>query len=265
MSGTNMPELKNYFIAYFDILGYKSFFTDENDHHIFLQDLLSVLHEVKNQLKQMKNYIENVQYRAFSDNFIFYFEEDKQDEFDDFNALSTLAFLMSSIQKKILEQYDILVRGAITKGEFYANDSIVFGKGLIRAVEIEADKAIYPRIVIDKNIFHLNPAHYLMWNNIIKKDDDGENYVDYFSEYAPFVDIIVVRKKIIKLVSKFCKYPAHYSQDKAITQRERLITKYLWLLEKFNKACDNKYKIDFELKLNTRLLKTEVVCSDSKV
>lgn len=259
MNVTNKPKLKNYYIAYFDILGYKSFFIDENDHQKLLQDILNIVRDVKEYMEQMKNYlIENVKYRAFSDNFIFYFEENEQDNFSDFNALSTLAFLMSNIQKKILAKYGILVRGAITKGEFYADDSIVFGNGLIRAVEIEAEKAIYPRIIIDNNIFKLHEGHLYIWQNVIKKDNDDENYVDYLFEYEPFVDRDKVRKVIIKLVNKYCKYPANFTQNKTIVQRERLITKYLWLLEKYNNGCDDKFRIDFQLKLNNRLLKTEV-------
>lgn len=259
MDITKIPKLKNYYIAYFDILGYKAFFADEKDHQIFLHEILSIVQDVKDHTKQAKNYlIDNIQYRAFSDNFIFYFEENAQDEFADFNALSTLSFLMSNIQKRILAQYEILIRGAITKGQFYFDDNIVFGNALIRAVEIEAETAIYPRIVIDKNIFKLNPVHLNIWDNVIKKDNDDENYVDYLSAYEPFVDITKVRKAIIELVNKYCKYPANFTQSKTIAQRERLITKYLWLLEKYNNGCDEKLTIDFQIKLNNRLLKTEV-------
>ena len=232
MSETCKPELKNYYIAYFDILGYKAFFEDEkNDHHKFLQDILAMVDDVKNNLEDAeKYYIEKIQFRVYSDNFLFYFEEEKQEKFADFNALSSLAALLSSIQIKILEKYSILIRGAITKGEFFADKDIVFGQALIRAVELENSVAVYPRIIVDKNIFPLEKVHLVIWKNVIIEDADKECYVNCFSMFDPFVHIETVRKNIIKLVNKTCKYPANYTQAKAISQRERLIAKYLSLV-----------------------------------
>lgn len=280
MNETYEPELKNYYIAYFDILGYKAFFEDEkNDRQKFLLDILAIVDDVKNNLEDAKKYyIEKIGIRVYSDNFLFYFEEEKQEEFADFNALSSLAALLSNIQIRVLEKYSILIRGAITKGEFFVDKDIVFGQALIRAVELESSVAVYPRIIVDKKVFPLEKVHLVIRQNIILEDNDKECYVNYFSTFNPFVQIETVRKNIIKLVNKTCKYPANYTQDKAISQRERLIAKYLWLLEKFNGTCEtNKiyddpfaytsystYKINYKLKLNTRLLKIEVVCNDGK-
>lgn len=278
MSVTIKSELKNYYLAYFDILGYKAFFDDEkNDHKKFLRDILDMVDDVKNNLETAQQYyIEKIGVRVYSDNFLFYFEEDEQKEFADFNALSSLAALLSNIQIKILEKYNILIRGAITKGEFFIDNNIVFGQALIRAVELENSVAIYPRIIVDKKVFPMEKVHLAIWQNLIIEDNDKECYVNSFSAFDPLVNIKAVRKNIIKLTNKNCKYPANYTQDKAILQRERLITKYLWLLEKFNCAClvnktysnsfdyteYSKYKIAYKLKLNTRLLKIEVACDE---
>ena len=99
---------------------------------------------------------------------------------EDFNALMALVSVVALIQMKILAQYRILLRGGITKGEFYVNDNIIFGNGLIQAVEIESQKAIYPRVVIDVDRFCLKNYDSL-WKTLIKKDDDNMYFVDYFN------------------------------------------------------------------------------------
>lgn len=46
----------------------------------------------------------------------------------------------------------ILIRGAITTGLFYHHDNIVLGNPLISAHELESKTAIYPRVVMDKEL-----------------------------------------------------------------------------------------------------------------
>lgn len=48
--------------------------------------------------------------------------------------------------------YGYLIRGAITEGDFFHNDIIVYGKALVEAVEMEEKYAIYPRVIVQKEI-----------------------------------------------------------------------------------------------------------------
>jgi len=47
----------------------------------------------------------------------------------------------------------MLVRGAITVGEFYHKNGIFLGKAFDKACFLESEIAIYPRIVISEDIF----------------------------------------------------------------------------------------------------------------
>jgi len=44
------------------------------------------------------------------------------------------------------------LRGGISTGSYFADDNMIFSKGLVNAYQLESKKAIYPRVIIDKNI-----------------------------------------------------------------------------------------------------------------
>lgn len=280
-------KLQNYYLAYFDVLGYKAFFNEEeSDHQKFLKDILGTLDYVKSQVNEFSSFSSRIGLRVYSDNFLLYIKEEGQDKvIEDFNALAALTSVVALIQVKILAQYRILLRGGITKGEFYVDENIIFGKGLIQAVEIESNKAIYPRVAIDVDSFCLKNYDSL-WKSLIKKDDDGIYFVDYFSinHYLavglgnPIEIIQTLRKQIIFLTNKYCKYGSLSREDK-INQRSKLIEKYLWVLNKFNDFCNDsdgtilmnnfveekpfqQYAIEYSLSLNKKLLKMEVKCKE---
>lgn len=283
--------LHNYYLAYFDVLGYKAFFQeDDSDHEKFLKDILGTLDYVKSRVGEYSGFSSRIGLRVYSDNFLLYIKEEGQDiVHEDFNALMALVSVVALIQMKILAQYRILLRGGITKGEFYVNDNIIFGNGLIQAVEIESQKAIYPRVVIDVDRFCLKNYDSL-WKTLIKKDDDNMYFVDYFNinQYKSVelnqgnqIELVkTLREQIIYLVNRYCKY-GNLTNENKIIQRSRLIEKYLWVLKKFNDFCNTtegtilmnnyfeekpfkQYAINYTLSLNKKLLKMEVKCNENE-
>ena len=283
--------LHNYYLAYFDVLGYKAFFQeDDSDHEKFLKDILGTLDYVKSRVDEYSGFSSRIGLRVYSDNFLLYIKEEGQDiVHEDFNALMALVSVVALIQMKILAQYRILLRGGITKGEFYVNDNIIFGNGLIQAVEIESQKAIYPRVVIDVDRFCLKNYDSL-WKTLIKKDDDNMYFVDYFNinQYKSVelnqgnqIELVkTLREQIIYLVNRYCKY-GNLTNENKIIQRSRLIEKYLWVLKKFNDFCNTtegtilmnnyfeekpfkQYAINYTLSLNKKLLKMEVKCNENE-
>lgn len=46
----------------------------------------------------------------------------------------------------------ILVRGAISIGDFYIDDLMVWGDAIVKTYILESKNAIYPRIILDKNV-----------------------------------------------------------------------------------------------------------------
>lgn len=51
----------------------------------------------------------------------------------------------------MLSKYQLLLRGGVSEGNYYQNNNISFGSGLVKAYELE-DKAKYPRIIFDRSM-----------------------------------------------------------------------------------------------------------------
>lgn len=98
-----------------------------------------------------------------------------------------LCILMSCMQMQFdLLKYDtpIFLRGAIIRGDIYANQDVTFGPGLTNAYLMEEKNAKYPRIILTKEVLSntyrndLEKEHILY--TTIFKDFDAFYAVNYF-------------------------------------------------------------------------------------
>ena len=258
--------LTTYYIAYFDILGYKAFFDDCKTEEMleFLNNNIKIADDI-----ERKTANGNFLIKSFSDNFMILL--DAQTGIDEYNAIEYLSRLVAILQLRFLEKYSILIRGCITKGEVYIDENIVFGKGLISAVSLE-NAANFPRIIVDSSTINKDICKRLC-KQYLSKDDDDEFYVDFFKAFKDnksnllfqSSDIfqnqfITVKENIIKLVNKYGKYNRQVKDAKKISEAEKTISKYAWLLMKFNQFCEanNYIPISYKLVLYYRLMKCEI-------
>ena len=249
--------LSDYYLCYFDVLGYKEYMRNEaNSHKKYLINMILSNAAVESQIKRLKASFP-IHYKGYSDNFLIYFEKACVSEYD---ALKLLANLMRKIQTRLLCESKMIIRGGITIGEFYADDRIIFGKGLIRAYELESSYAKNPRVIIDPNCFK-EVVSKLENKKDLLKDIDGLYYINYFYN-ENFLKLN--SGYIVSLVNEYCNYRDLEISTEQISQRERIISKYLWMLIKFNEACKiidaEKLEIKYELKINERVLKQEIYC-----
>ena len=149
--------IKEYYIAYFDILGYKEFFRKYPNK---VPELLNSIHEAiqrtKNQISDLRRspllgeFAQiDIKEKAFSDNILLCMETTD----DRLEPVRMLAFIkaVSDIQRGFVLEYGLFVRGGIVKGQLSFNDDYVFGQGVIDAVSMEGT-AQYPRILISTDI-----------------------------------------------------------------------------------------------------------------
>ena len=144
-------------ICFLDILGFSEFVNryDNDITSTFLQEIqesfaLARVHLLENKNQYNKEAIEHLEYQTFSDNVcisIPYFDNEN-DFLSNFNILSIYVrgFQMIMMSK------GFFMRGGISIGSYYADNNIIFSKGLINAYKLESEKAIYPRILVDKVI-----------------------------------------------------------------------------------------------------------------
>jgi len=146
-------EFSEYYVAYFDVLGYKEAFKKSEDVSAkliesiessidLMKDVVSI---VNTPLDNITEEIPKIEYKIFSDNVLICCKESK----DTLSTLSLVSFLrlVATIQRIFFQKANLIVRGGITKGLLYLTDDFVGGKALIDAVELESS-AVYPRIVV---------------------------------------------------------------------------------------------------------------------
>lgn len=86
--------------------------------------------------------------------------------------------------------HGILVRGAVVRGKLIHERNVVFGPALVEAYTLESKAALYPRIILDRDLVvaagkrrsghHTKKEEISYVQSLLEKDSDGMYYVDYF-------------------------------------------------------------------------------------
>ena len=163
--------IKEYYIAYFDLLGYKKFFQNNPDK---IEDFLQTIHTA---ISNTQNYIQEIsssfiggnfgklfiQTKVFSDNILLCLETDTSSI--EYPRFLTFLTIVADIQRNFILQYGLFLRGGITIGKLSFNDDYIFGQGIIDAVELE-ETAKYPRIIIGQTVLD-----FVLQTHFVKQDD----------------------------------------------------------------------------------------------
>lgn len=146
-------EFSEYYVAYFDVLGYKDAFKKSADISAQLVksiessiDLMKkIVSIINDSFDGLTPQIPKIEYKVFSDNVLVGYKASKYS----LSELSLVSFLrlIATIQRVFFEGTHLIVRGGITKGPLYLTNDFVGGKALVDAVELEST-AVYPRIVV---------------------------------------------------------------------------------------------------------------------
>jgi len=150
-------EFGEYYIAFFDVLGCKSYFAGDDQLEIdFVQKLKGMINtaiEYANSINSSPilglQADMHIEYRLFSDNVALFMKVgDSQLE-----IVRLLTFLeaISSAQRETMFSYKLLLRGGVVKGRLYLDESFFVGKGLIDADALEKT-TVFPRISLDPSI-----------------------------------------------------------------------------------------------------------------
>jgi len=143
-------------VAFFDILGFGSLIKNNEKTLGEVATLLSIL-KTKSNTENVLPTRSDVDGIAFSDSFV---RVVMQGDAPDLQILAMSEFChLENMQRLIIREFGLLVRGAITIGEFFIEDNIVFGPALVRAVGLEKhcakripDTNGMPVILLDHNI-----------------------------------------------------------------------------------------------------------------
>ena len=237
-----MDSYKKSYVAFLDILGFKEMINTSAFDKIFNIFQLNIcsdeykkafskaFNENDDNCEDLKAYneaLQNAMIYTMSDSLVISTDSEKP------MALEVIIDACLYVQT-MLYTFDtpILLRGAIAVGDYYCNNSIAFGKGMVDAYICQENYSIYPRIILSTDIVKkLSDSSYK--EDKLCLDDDGYYYIDCVKEYldgkSESSEECVKFQKIIR------KYLDGYYDTK-------LREKYRWLSDEYDRVV---YKIQY--------------------
>lgn len=172
------------YIAFLDMLGFKN---------LVKKSACNDIREIFNVFKRMpisavyfrgkyiisQNTTEALRMKVMSDSICLYIDVKTP------NALLCILASCVEIQYDLLNcETPIFLRGAITRGDIYAEKDVTFGPGLTEAYLMEANNAKYPRIILTKEMLKYiecnNYEEEYVLKTIVFRDFDAFYAVNYF-------------------------------------------------------------------------------------
>ena len=221
------PRQNEYIVAHIDFLGAAQKMTSPEDSDDFLGKIYEIYTKGLELLnKAEKNGLPPLDIKIFSDNIVIALRTDYN--IDKWSNYSLLARACIMFQILALSR-NLVFRGAITIGNFYIDDTFVFGEAIARANKLE-EAAKFPRVIVDAedaiNILKVAGK----FKGLLKQDKDYRYFVSPFSinndEFSED-DIISYLKNARKFIC------AEYSES----ENQGVKEKYHWLANQFNEYC----------------------------
>ena len=177
-------------IAYIDVLGTKNKLKENSDNYLdIIQTIARCIKGVVDKVNSDKTVSKELKYKIFSDNIVFALEYDNSNFLE---HTQLMIQLISMFQYKMTEQ-NLFIRGSICTGDLNINNMFIVGKGLVKAYELESRNAVYPRVILDKEL-----AEKIFANNIdfatdknfaLRVDSDNYSFLNYLNFASSSEDI----------------------------------------------------------------------------
>ncbi|WP_211461579.1 hypothetical protein [Collimonas silvisoli] len=164
-----MVELKQHYVAFLDVLGFKEMVHSDmlGDNHLFL----SKLFKCHQSAAQIFSDDPNCSITQFSDSIVVSKPYDAK-------SFTWFATRVAQYQRLLLDE-ELLCRGGIAVNKHFSNGSFTFSAGLIAAYGVESQTARYPRVVISPEVMDLVFPERKMLPNFLIEEDDGLLFIDY--------------------------------------------------------------------------------------
>lgn len=223
-------EFDSYIIAYIDFLGIKQKMKTDSSYEALqiLKFLMWGTERTAGYISEV-NEIDKFDIKIFSDNIVIAQKINANKMCD---QIISIINLVGQIQFHALLQFDFWLRGGITIGELYIDNSVVWGTGLIGAYSIENNLANYPRVIVSNKVLSAYEScgnKGLNLYALIDEDFDGLRFVNFLLA-APNLEMIPT-------ISKFLKD----NVEGYVDEGERVKQKINWMIAYFNSYC-RKYK-----------------------
>ncbi len=211
-------------VVFMDILGFKNYICNEKKEVGKIFSIFNFAEKIK-YLYNTSN-MNGVKIEFFSDSFVLTTTEVSMDSF----VSIMISCLLVNMQ--LFKETGLCTRGAVVIGEFFHEQGIVFGPGIVNAYLLESEKAKSIRMLVDENVVKVvnNTA-------IIQRSKDGYNELNWFmlliqdsvkdNEYQREIGIELANKYRESLLELIRKYKDTSVYDK-----------YLSLIYQYNNFCN---------------------------
>lgn len=234
-----MLKYQEYYVAFIDILGFKSLLKERKCEEIY--SIFEVLRK-KTHGRLNMNGVEikaynHIHYTILSDSVIVYIKSNIDD------AFATLVDICKKLQFSLANRdIPIFLRGAISIGDLFHKKDVIYGNALSSAYLLESNLAKYPRVIFTGDTLEkgLKNTKYMFpdMEGIIKpyqEDDDALYFVDYLLPDVWNTDKLI---KYYHTLKNICN-----EQLNQVTE-EGLRNKYIWLKAKVDKAIKVNTGVD---------------------
>ena len=216
-------------VAFADILGFSAMVAKSSSDVEGYEKIKSALETIQN--VQKFSDVNGAKVTTFSDSIVISYPAKAKDPL--FFILNDLI----QLQLRLLQQ-GILVRGGIAKGKVRHVKDMVFGPAMVLAYELESKYAVYPRIIVEKELVdweqenyrnQMYGAEYDIYDlmSMLKKDDYNDIY---------YIDILRQDQEL----NRFEDYEQLlWSVRKTIVsglknKSKSVVMKYIWLKNYYN-------------------------------
>jgi hypothetical protein len=232
-------------VAFIDILNFRGMITDTidsggNENPDKVQKIYDAYEVIQRNWKDNGDDIGiSKRVTIFSDSIVISVKSDEKSQI--FWTLLEIKHLVMSLIWR-----GILVRGAVVRGKLIHEQEKVFGPALIEAYILESKAALYPRIILDRELVHAaatsRASHHSASDEIgyveqlLEADADGMYYIDYFFKAQselddPEYDFPSYIEALGNIVRKGLMGSVHPSNAD-------VRVKYSWMRERYNRMVE---------------------------
>jgi len=186
MIETEQREYRNAIISYVDILGFSEMIRESATQPERVGKIADLLQAVRDDLgfnpkiQRSKDTVSAANFVAENFSDLTIRSRFVTGDVPDSEAVQEIGYLAGT-QYNLAVTEDVLIRGGVCFGQIVASDDVTFGPGLVKSYLLESEFAVYPRIVVDRDLAFslLRDDQNGLANRLLRRGDDGAYFIDY--------------------------------------------------------------------------------------
>lgn len=222
--------------CFLDILGFKEHIEETinngKDNYLKIQEIQKIISFIQELIYDLENGTsQSKMVTHFSDSVVISFRIEEKSEI--ISTLVTLLYVAFECANK-----GFFIRGGVSFGKLIHTNTMVFGPALNEAYLLESKKAIFPRIIMNKEILkyalkyrkelHTKESLGKSLQSLVVKDEDGEFYIEYMKNAVrqlsdPEYDLLEYINNLQRFISRGLNHKS-----------DNVVRKYEWLKKKYN-------------------------------